>query len=297
MYQVVNRIYKHKLRLAIKLIVFPLGISIIYNYPLILTNIDVVRVYYLDLQYSEEPFLKESIDNLQLPLLVAHAGGGIDRHAYTNSKEAIDASYNSGLRFIEIDFALTIDGEVVLLHDWKYAIINFFSVTPGQRTLEEFKNLKSIYGYTQLTLDDLMQWLSNHDNVYIITDAKGENLSILKIIASRYPNQVYRIIPQIYFFTEWYTVRQLGYEQVILTLYRRAYTDDMVLKFVRSHAVTAVTMPISRGEGSLPLKLKNLGIPVYVHTVNDKGLAEELYRNGVYGVYTDFLTAVGQKGL
>ena len=50
--------------------------------------------------------------------VIAHAGGGIDGHIYTDSLEAINNSYDNGARLFDIDLRFTSDLEIVLRHDW-----------------------------------------------------------------------------------------------------------------------------------------------------------------------------------
>lgn len=50
--------------------------------------------------------------------VIAHAGGGIDGHIYTDSLEAINNSYDNGARLFDIDLRFTSDIEIVLRHDW-----------------------------------------------------------------------------------------------------------------------------------------------------------------------------------
>lgn len=49
---------------------------------------------------------------------LAHALGGIDGQTYTNSKEAIENSYNKGVRLFEVDVKLTSDNKLVCVHGW-----------------------------------------------------------------------------------------------------------------------------------------------------------------------------------
>lgn len=49
---------------------------------------------------------------------IAHALGGIDGQTYTNSKEAIENSYNKGVRLFEVDVKLTSDNKLVCVHGW-----------------------------------------------------------------------------------------------------------------------------------------------------------------------------------
>lgn len=47
-------------------------------------------------------------------------------------------------------------------------------------------------------------------------------------------------------------------------------------------------MPIELGYTELPVRLEEVNIPTYVHTVNDLYIFEELNKNGVFGIYTDY---------
>lgn len=47
---------------------------------------------------------------------VSHACGGINRTAYTNSREALQRQLNKGTKKIEIDFSYTTDGILVCYH-------------------------------------------------------------------------------------------------------------------------------------------------------------------------------------
>ena len=53
------------------------------------------------------------------PLMIAHAGGGINGINYSNSIEALNHNYAKGFRYFEMDFSWTSDNKLVCLHDWK----------------------------------------------------------------------------------------------------------------------------------------------------------------------------------
>jgi hypothetical protein len=63
--------------------------------------------------------------NERLEKVIRHAGGSIKDLTYSNSMEAIELSYKSGLHYIELDFNWTIDRRLVVIHDWNlYHFIN-----------------------------------------------------------------------------------------------------------------------------------------------------------------------------
>lgn len=218
---------------------------------------------------------------------VAHAGGSLPEKGYTNSLEALNNSYRAGMHLVELDFEWTKDGTLVLLHDWKDVVSDLYGQGPGQRTLAQFKALKTSR-LTPLSAQDLFAWLDAHPNVVIITDVKSDSVKALEWIQANYPSYAERFIPQIYHFEEYEPVRRLGYYRVILTLYRLHKEDADALSFCRTHPVWAVTMPEKRVfKGSLTEDLRVLHIPVYVHTVNEPERMDILFRRGVFGIYTD----------
>ncbi|WIV12239.1 S-layer homology domain-containing protein [Proteiniborus sp. MB09-C3] len=219
--------------------------------------------------------------------LVSHAGGRVKGKSYTNSIESIDRSYENGYRFIELDFEWTIDGNLALIHDWGGYVNSAFGVESKMYSSEEFKSFSMIEGLNQMILDDLADWLYGHEDVYIVTDIKTCNIEALKLIRDRYPDLTAQFIPQIYKIDEFIPVQELGYTNVILTLYMSNYSDDELLDFVKDHQIFAVTMPISRARTELPSKLKIENVFVYAHTINNHGIRQELELYGVDGFYTD----------
>ena len=100
------------------------------------------------------------------PQLIAHAGGAIWGYRYTNSLEAIDTAYANGFRFIELDFELTSDGSVVLIHDWE-AMGKRMLFSEGVRTRGEFLSSPTFMGLTLLDAAGLKKWMDSHEDAYI----------------------------------------------------------------------------------------------------------------------------------
>ncbi len=118
---------------------------------------------------------------------------------------------------------------------------------------------------------------------------KDDNLRALNKIAEDHPETIDRIIPQIYAFEEYEPVWDMGYRNIILTLYVKNYADELVLGFAQSHRLFGVTMWAQRAMGPLPRELERMKIPVFAHTVNSPDEQMRLEANGVSGIYTDFL--------
>ena len=235
--------------------------------------------------------VKESVPDHTPQSLIAHAGGAIYGHKYTNSLEALDETYSKGTRFIELDLDWTSDGEMVLIHDWEYMSILLFGKS-GQLTLQEYSSKENLLGLTHLTFFELIDWLEEHKDTIIITDIKTDNIKALKYIADEFPEYIQNFIPQVYNIEEYHKVVSLGYPYIMLTLYKVFLTDKEVLNFCKDNPeIYAIVMPEVRGYTKLPSKIKELSkdkIKVYVHTVNEVSEHKKLIKNGVFGIYTDY---------
>ncbi len=223
---------------------------------------------------------------------IAHAGGMAGGLTLTNSKEAFENAYAAGARLLEADINWSSDSELVLVHDFEGSFAPLFQTKPWVCSLSEYRGLKMLRGLTQWAMSDLAAWAASKPDVFIVTDIKEKNLPALKKIARDYPDLRKRIIPQIYRPNEfeYWSVADLGFPHIILTLYNTEADDEEVLRFARSVKLFAVTMPVKRAAaGGLAQKLKKRGVFVYIHTVNDPEEFRSLKPLGVQGIYTDSL--------
>ena len=225
------------------------------------------------------------------PRLIAHAGGIGNHRTYTNSLEALDNSVARGHTAIEIDLSWTSDRHLVLVHDWDREFERLFDRSSGRLTLAEFRSTPSAHGLSHLSLEDLKSWLLANPDVLVITDIKERNTEGLRLIAEKYPEHRRRIVPQIYHPESYLEVRELGYDHVVFSLYKTEFSNRQVIDFAIANPLVGVTMPVRRAvEGTLPAELAANGVRVFVHTVNDYPTANRLRTEGVYGVYTDWLS-------
>lgn len=222
---------------------------------------------------------------------VAHAGGGVKNRAYTNSREALDRNYQGGHRIFELDFERTLDGSVVLIHDWEGSWSDLHPGDPaqGRRNLQHFMKTPMVDGLHPVAWPVLVEWMRSHPDAWVVTDVKADNLPILQELA-REPDLRQRIIPQIYAIAQYEKVEAMGFPQVWLTLYRRDYPNWALERIFQKYPIAALVCPPRRAlQGGLALALSRRGVPVFVHTVNDEGERGNLLKRGVHGVYTDTL--------
>lgn len=238
---------------------------------------------YINLEYKYFDFEKN------MPQYIAHAGGQINGIFYSNSLNALESNYQKGYRFFELDFNWTKDNKLVLIHDWDETFNELFEVKPIKVTYVEFMNLTMVNSLIQLDVNSLIDWLSEHNDVMIITDVKENNIEALRILKSKITSEKNFFIPQVYSFSEYEKAKSMGYENIIITLYRSVYTDDEIISFVNRNKVWAITIPMMKAFTFLPRNLSKNGIPVYAHTINNPLLYKILQYNCVLGIYTDTL--------
>lgn len=219
---------------------------------------------------------------------VAHGGGTINGHRLTNSLEALDASVRKGYKSIEVDICNTSNAIPVLSHGWDGLMIKLYNADPKVPAYKEFMDYTMVDHLTQMDIKDLMRWLAHHKDIKIITDIKSSNEEVLSYIANNYPKQMHQIVPQIYFFYEYEVIQDLGYSQIILTLYKSDYTSEEVMDFVNSHDLYALTMNVQRGLDGLAMELPQ-DLYTYCHTINTLPAVHELRLLGIDGFYTDSL--------
>jgi glycerophosphoryl diester phosphodiesterase len=178
------------------------------------------------------------------------------------------------------------------MHDWAQAFSRLYNAVPGKTaipTRQQFENMKTQHGDDPLSFVELDVWLKSHKNVRVVTDVKQDNLRSLAYI-QRHATDQRQYIPQIYNSKEYEPASEMGYEDVIFTLYQTSETNQEILEFASDHRLLALTMwPKRATKDQFAGQAEALGIPVFVHTVNDCSHYSTLRKKGIYGVYTDLL--------
>ncbi len=212
--------------------------------------------------------------------IIAHAGGGYKNLTYTNSIDALEFNKNN-YNLFELDFFLTDDGKLVCAHDWNENLKSFDK-------FEIYVNKKN--DFKPCTYKSLLNWLSLNPKKRIVTDFKNDNISGLTFIAENFDNFEKIFIPQIYNPKEYKKVKNIGYEDVIWTLYRYNKNNNTILKFSKKMDLFAITMPKDRAQSELPLLLKNEKIKTYVHTINSiKEYFIYVSHYKIDQIYSDFI--------
>lgn len=246
----------------------------------------------------------ETLSRSNPPKVIAHGGGAVDGISLTNSLEAVRASIEKGCRLIELDMLLTADNEIVMIHDFGSGWTSrYLGVTFDEKpTKDEFLSLKIMDKYTTMSFDMLTEILDEYPDVMIVTDCKEINYRLLSKIATKYPDYIDRIIPQIYYYHQYNETHRLGFENIILTLYsmdRMEYHE--LAEFIDDNDIFAVTVGVGYKHEYIAYKLARRDITVYMHPVNDYEQALTLMDKRIHGVYSstlspsDFETAEARK--
>ena len=211
---------------------------------------------------------------------VLHAGGIYKNQIYTNSIEALEKN-KKDFKYFELDFQLTKDNKLICEHDIDPNIIfyNDFLKKNSKKKIKscEYKSLK--------------KWLSNNPDKIIITDVKSnDNLKALKFIKNNFDNYKKNFIPQIYNPKNYELVKNMGYEDIIWTLYKYNHQDfDKIISIIKNKVYFAITMPIDAAKKGLSKKIKEeTQTKTLVHTVNfRREVVKMIFIHKVTDIYTD----------
>lgn len=235
------------------------------------------------------------------PVLIAHAMGGIDGHAYTNSKEAMELAYENGIRLFEADFQL-LDGRIVMLHDIERGA-QMCSFDSNEFDEKQFLSSRLYGEYTPMSWRMVLEFMREHPDAYIVTDTKYDKqpymsnvLSSLVIEALEYDESLLdRVIVQIYNQPMLDAAMDIyPFSSVIYTLYMSQDSMEQVKAFCAKSGIKAVTMPEGAYPESFVSALSSMGISSFAHTVNDEEKLQSLLGSGYSGIYTDFLVPSGK---
>ncbi len=101
--------------------------------------------------------------------LIAHAGGSIGNHVYTNSREAVLQSVRNGYKYIELDFQLTSDSQLVCMHsanDFRHMTAMADSMP---LTANNFRQQRIAGNYTPITATDVTALMHDHPSYWSLT--------------------------------------------------------------------------------------------------------------------------------
>ena len=228
---------------------------------------------------------------------IIHAGGYLNTSDgtqvyYTNSLEALENLYQNGNRFCEIDLQETSDGMLICGHGDEKELV-FGTGLPPDAGGDEFLAGR-IYGeFTPLSADTLADFMTEHPDLYVITDVKSDNIRVCSMLAERCPDLRDRFIVQVQLPEEYDTLRDLGFPNIMYPIFRTPDGQRGLLQlaaFAKHHPLAALILPNGyySPDAKLLLAEKLIGTPVVLHTLNDAWeIRYYLDRHLAIAVYTD----------
>lgn len=245
--------------------------------------------------YSDQRDIAKAREKLVQDKAVVHAGGFIEdnqgvEYDYTNSYDALVNAYEKGNRVIEIDLFQVTDG-IVCAHGSSDEIGKFgFDLEHETVSMEMFLNTK-IYGeFTPMSIDMLVAFMREHEDLVIVTDVKGYNVDVCKILADNYSDLKDRFFIQMYHVDEFQTLWDMGFHHIIYTLYNANEEEKKpvsVYETCRIYDIMALTYWEGWMDDDEYSNVLQENIPKCEHTVNDVEVMKEDLANRIDVIYTD----------
>ena len=225
--------------------------------------------------------------------MVAHALGGYNGLSYTNSIEALESNYAKGFRFFEMDLYLTTDSNLIGFHE---TVLEANAIKSTTYFMQDSLN----ENYTIATLDQVLDFMLEHTDMYLIIDTKDgpwNDMLIYEVLTKKClkkgSNVIDRIIPQVYSDLMYEkNIKDYNFHNIIYSIYKEDYQQDInIIRFLELHGtgIQVVTIPEKRATEEFVQELKALDKLVYVHTINTKSAWSKYKALGVDGIYTDKL--------
>lgn len=160
---------------------------------------------------------------------IAHGGGMLNGLRTPNCVEAIEWSLNNEIKYIELDLQLTLDSQLVAMHDWKmfhaYTDTISDSLFIIMQNRAQFRNLRQLADSVPLTLEEVQtrkiagiytpitwMWIdslmSHNDTVCIVTD----KISSPEIIEKYFSQFRERVIVECFSLADYNALTDMGYQ-------------------------------------------------------------------------------------
>ena len=232
---------------------------------------------------------------------IAHALGGIDGKTYTNSSQALEQNRKKGFKVFEVDLDFSSDDELIAWHSFDKSVLKEMGVSEKyaskKPTLEEFKKIKSYGKYNTMSFKDIVSYMEEHKDIYIIIDLKQATDKKVKklyekVVEDASPEVLNRIIPQVYRESTYNEIMDThNFKSLIYTCYAMDKMDEnAVTNFCAMKGIKVLVVEGKFYTNSLMEKCNSRGIKLYMNTYNDKAEVDKYKKKGVHGFFTDFLT-------
>ena len=275
----------------------------------IICAIAIILVSIIYVLIDLRPYKDEYFDETKLPNIVrkedawysktdmiAHAGGIYNNKDHTNSKEAVDnylmSTVDDEIRVIELDFDYTSDDKLVCSHLYRDKGFNYVP------TYEEYMNYIND-GYTPIDFNDVINYMEQNNNLYIMVDTKVENhtdktvVDIANYMINNMPKEyIDRLIFQLYLPTQKEQMMKLykfKEENLVLSLYKGYPMINETLRDAYKYNFSVILFNKKFFDDDELKRLVNKNFVTVVYTVNKQSEKDKLIDKGVSTFITDNL--------
>lgn len=242
---------------------------------------------------------------------ISHSGGGIDGKLYSNSMEAWNLSYQNGNRLFDADLMLTKDNRVVLRHDLSDNIeinevsikdssvyLNYFNllqykIEQNNINYDEYMKNKIYSKYTPMDLNKMLNFMKEHEDVYVLIDSKDNIEKIYKevIKSVQYDNKLLEhIIPSLYTYSDYYSIMNLyKFKNIVMRQYANNLNYYELASFMIENKIHVLNVDIQHMNDDEIEMLKKIGIRIYAAVIDYQSDMNYLFDKGYNGAVTNWL--------
>lgn len=174
-----------------------------------------------------------------MPDYIPKNGGRIDGFIGTNSLEALHSSFEHDVKTIGLSFEWTEDQEIVALSDWADADM-LFEETLKNHSLNAFMTTKMKNELTPLNVRRVLDWLSNHEETYILADAGDRGVDFAKYIYDNYKDAKDRFIYPVNSLEDYNRLSYLEIDQALINFDALNSSFDELVSFLKTNSAYGV---------------------------------------------------------
>jgi glycerophosphoryl diester phosphodiesterase len=228
------------------------------------------------------------------PIIILHAGGGVNGLRYLNAQETFEGYYQQGYRYFEYDLKLSTDGKLIASHAGEHLGHN----SPENLTYHDFTELKLSNGYTPANEEWLVQTMISYPDVKIVVDAKmpdtAGDVAVLQRIEAL--ENIYHhdfsanVIPEVFSKEMWDALKETtSFDRYLFSHYKVYYSIDSMLEYFNDERIWGIALPMWSDNyiRSNIYRLKEAGKQIMIFTPSSKEEAAEAFSLGADGIYVD----------
>ena len=237
----------------------------------------------------KKDLLKYFIENEGEVDLAQLSGTGIPNDeyivkCYRDPLESLERNYKDGKRLLAIDLQWFKDGEIVLKDNRNDKKVH--SKIENLRTNEKGE-LDPKFREVKQTIEDLAEWMKNHEDAYIVLRSSEEDESIFLKIKDDYKELRDRFIVEMTKFEQYIKLSNKAYKNIMINLSKGKYDEKEIVDFLKRNPLTGVILDKELVSNPLFKKLQKLNIPIYVDGMNNIIDIEKLQNKNIRGFFIE----------